>query len=168
MERNNDLTTLEVLTIGVKAEMQAVDLYTRMKEKAGEDDLRDKMEFLIGQEQRHERILRDAFAKQFPDVELKVPVKSVVPTISDTLSRDATMKELFDAAIEAERLAETFYTDLAKKTRDHNSRSLLEYLASMEHSHLSILEAEYHRFELATDQDDDDFLRGDRFMHFGP
>lgn len=168
MEPRNDLTTLEVLTIGVKAEMEAVNLYTRMKEKAAEEDLRDKMEFLIGQERRHERILRDAFAKQFPDVELKVPVKSVVPTIGDTLERDATMRELFDAAIEAERLAETFYTDLAKKTRDHNSRSLLEYLASMEHSHLSILEAEYHRFELTTDQEDDDFLRGDRLMHFGP
>lgn len=168
MERKNDLTTLEILSIGVKAEMEAINLYTRMREKAPEEDLRDKMEFLIGQERRHERILRDAFAKQFPDVELKVPVKPVVPTIGDTLERDATLKELFDAAIEAERIAERFYTDLAKKTRDHNSRSLLEYLASMEHSHLSILEAEYHRFELTTDQKLDDFLRGDRFMNLGP
>jgi hypothetical protein len=38
----------------------------------------------------------------------------------------------------------------------------------MERSHLSILQAEYHQFELSTDQDLDDFLRGERMMHFGP
>ena len=78
------------------------------------------------------------------------------------------MKELFEAAMEAEKKADKFYTDLASRTRDPNSRKLLEYLASMERSHLSILQAEYHQFEISTDQDLDDFLRGERLMHFGP
>ncbi len=168
MEERQDLTTLEVLTIGIKAEMAAVALYTKMKEMAGAADMKDTMDYLIGQEERHEAFMRKAFTEQFPDVEIKVPKNTIVPMVDEDLSEEAGMKELFEAAMEAEKKANIFYTDLASKTRDPNSRKLLEYIASMERSHLSILEAEYHQFELSTDQDLDDFLRGERLMHFGP
>ena len=46
MEEKRDLTTLEVLSIGIKSEIDAVRLYTRMKEMVGTDDLREKMDFL--------------------------------------------------------------------------------------------------------------------------
>jgi len=168
MEERQDLTTLEVLTIGIKAEMAAVALYTKMKEMSAAADMADTMDYLIGQEKRHEAFMRKAFAEQFPDVEIKVPKNTIVPMVDENLSEEAGMKELFKAAMEAEKKANIFYTDLASKTRDPNSRKLLEYIASMERSHLSILEAEYHQFELSTDQDLDDFLRGERLMHFGP
>lgn len=168
MEERQDLTTLEVLTIGIKAEMAAVALYTKMKEMAAAKDMQDTMDYLIGQEERHEAFMRKAFTEQFPDVEIKVPKNTIVPMVDEDLSEEAGMKELFEAAMEAEKKANIFYTDLASKTRDPNSRKLLEYIASMERSHLSILEAEYHQFELSTDQDLDDFLRGERLMHFGP
>lgn len=168
MEERQDLTTLEVLTIGIKAEMAAVALYTKMKEMAAANDMKDTMDYLIGQEERHEAFMRKAFTEQFPDVEIKVPKNTIVPMVDEDLSEEAGMKELFEAAMEAEKKANIFYTDLASKTRDPNSRKLLEYIASMERSHLSILEAEYHQFELSTDQDLDDFLRGERLMHFGP
>ena len=168
MEKRQDLTTLEVLTVGIKAEMAAVALYTKMKEMASVADMKETMDFLISQEKRHEQLMRKAFSEQFPEVELKIPENSVVPTIDGELGEDAGMKELFEAAMEAEKKANAFYKDLASKTRDPNSRKLLEYIASMELSHLSILQAEYHQFELSTDQDLDDFLRGERMMHFGP
>jgi len=168
MEERQDLTTLEVLTIGIKAEMAAVALYTKMKEMAEAADMKDTMDYLIGQEERHEAFMRKAFTEQFPDVEIKVPKNTIVPMVDENLSEEAGMKELFEAAMEAEKKANIFYTELASKTRDPNSRKLLEYIASMERSHLSILEAEYHQFELSTDQDLDDFLRGERLMHFGP
>ena len=62
MEERQDLTTLEVLTVGIKAEMAAVALYTKMKEISTGKDLKETMDFLIGQEQRHEAIMREAFA----------------------------------------------------------------------------------------------------------
>jgi rubrerythrin len=65
-------------------------------------------------------------------------------------------------------MSEQFYTDLAGKTRDANSKSLLNYLASMEHSHLAILEAEYKQFQLGEDINSDDYLRGERLMNLGP
>jgi rubrerythrin len=168
MEERQDLTTLEVLTIGIKAEMAAQALYSKMKEMSDVPELQDTMDFLIGQEERHEHFMRKAFNDQFPDVEIKVPEKSVIPGIEKEIGDNAGMKELFEFAMEKEKIANEFYTDLASKTRDPNSRKLLEYIASMELSHLAILKAEYHKFELSTDQDLDDFLRGERMMHFGP
>lgn len=167
MEERQDLTTLEVLTVGIKAEMAAQTLYTKMKEMAGAKEMQETMDYLIGQEKRHEEFMRKAFKDQFPEVEVKVPVNTIVPMPGE-LGDDAGMKDLFEVAMEAEKQASVFYSDLAAKTRDPNSRKLLEYIASMELSHLSILQAEYHQFELSTDQDLDDFLRGDRLMHFGP
>ncbi len=168
MSRERDLTTLEVLAIAVKSEVEAIKLYHRMREKAKNPDLKAKVDFLIAQEQSHERILTEAYRKRFPGVDLSLPPKSLVPSVSDVLERDATLKECFAAAMEAEKKSEEFYGALAGKTRDQSSRSMLEYLASMERSHYSILEAEYRALEITEDYNTDDFLRGERLMNVGP
>jgi rubrerythrin len=168
MARERDLTTLEVLAIAIKSEIEAIKLYNRMKEKSNNSDLQTKLSFLIDQEKNHERILTEAYRKKFPGVELSLPQETLVPSVSDVLSREATLKELFEAAMEAERKSEEFYMALANKTHDQSSRSMLEYLASMERSHLSILEAEFRQLEFSEDYNTDDFLRGERLMNVGP
>lgn len=166
MERN--LTTLEVLGIAIKSEIEAVKLYNRMKEIAKNEDLSMKLDFLIAQEHKHKELLTEAYKKKFPDVDLSLPKKSLVPTIEEALAKNAGLKELFEAAMEAERKSEEFYGDLAGKTSDSNSKTMLEYLASMEHSHFSILEAEYRQLEFSEDYNSDDYLRGERLMNLGP
>jgi len=163
-----DLTTLEVLGIAIKSEIEAVKLYNRMKELTKNDDLITKLDFLIAQEHKHKEILTEAYKKKFPDVDLSLPSKSLVPTIGELLEKNAGLKELFGAAMEAERKSEEFYGGLAGKTRDSNSKTMLEYLASMEHSHFSILEAEYKQLEFSEDYNSDDYLRGERLMNLGP
>ncbi len=168
MARERDLTTLEVLGIAIRSEIDAIKLYNRMKEAAKNHDLATKIDFLIDQEKNHERILTEAYRKRFPDVELSLPAESLVPRVREVLERQATLKEYFDAALEAEKKSEEFYSALAGKTRDQRSRSMLEYLASMERSHYSILEAELRALDIAADYNTDDFLRGDRLMNVGP
>jgi rubrerythrin len=168
MARERDLTTLEVLGIAIKSEIEAIKLYNRMKEKAKNPDLQTKCEFLIDQEKNHEKILTEAYRKKFPGVDLSLPQKTLVPLVDDVLARDATLKELFAAGMEAEKRSEEFYQGLAKKTHDQSSRSMLEYLASMERSHFSILEAEYRQLQITEDYNTDDFLRGERLMNVGP
>jgi rubrerythrin len=168
MARERDLTTLEVLGIAIKSEIEAIKLYHRMKDKAKNPDLKAKLDFLASQEKNHERILTEAYRKRFPGVELSTPPKTLVPSIDDVLPPEATLKELFAAAMDAEKKADDFYTTLAKKTRDQSSRSMLEYLASMERSHFSILEAEFRQLEFTEDYNTDDFLRGERLMNVGP
>lgn len=168
MNKDRDFTTLEVFAIAIRAEIEAVKLYERMKETTKNPDLAEKFDFLISQEKRHEQILADAYKKKFPDVELMTPPKSLVPAVSEILSRNATLKELFETAMQAEKISEQFYNDLAEKTRDPNSKNLLNYLASMERSHFTILEVEYRQFEMGEDIDSDEFLKGERLMHLGP
>jgi rubrerythrin len=168
MTGERDHTTLEVLSIAIKSEIEAIKLYTRMKEKAKNPDLKVKLDFLASQEKNHERILTEAFRIKFPGVELRMPPKTLVPSIDDTLPAGATLKELFAAAMDAEKKADVFYTDLAKKTHDQSSRSMLEYLASMERSHWSILDAEYRQLQFTEDYNTDDFLNGGRLMNVGP
>jgi rubrerythrin len=168
MTRERDLTTLEVLGIAIKSEVDAIKLYTRMKEKAKNPDLVTKIDFLIEQEKNHEKILTEAYRKRFPEIDLSLPPQSLVPRVRDVLERDATLKEYFGAALEAEKKSEEFYTELAGKTRDQRSRAMLEYLASMERSHYSVLEAELRALEISEDYNTDDFLRGERLMNVGP
>jgi len=168
MAHESDRTTLEILGIAIKSEIEAIKLYNRMKEKAKNPDLKVKLDFLASQEKNHERILTEAYRKKFPGVDLSMPPKTLVPSIDDILPAGATLKDLFAAAMEAEKKADKFYSELAAKTHDQSSRSMLEYLASMERSHLSILEAEYRQLQFTEDYNTDDFLRGDRLMNVGP
>jgi rubrerythrin len=145
-----------------------VRLYQRMKEKAPNDDLKGKMDFLIDQEKKHEKILTEVYHKRFPDVDLQLPPKAIVPTIDDALEKDADLKVLFDVAMKAEKLAEKFYTDLAAETRDSNAKSILTYMAAMERSHFTILEAEFKQIDMVKTTDAGEFLDSERLMTLGP
>ncbi|MCK4538829.1 MAG: ferritin family protein [Candidatus Krumholzibacteria bacterium] len=168
MEKDRNLTTLEVLSIGIKSEIDAVRLYTRMKEMVGTDDLKEKMDFLIAQEEKHESILKEVYTKKFPEVELALPPGSIVPMIDEVLGRESSLKELFQVGMKAEKLAEKFYTDLADKTSDSNAKSILLYMASMEQSHYAILQAEFGQMEMLDTEDASRFLDSEGLMFMGP
>ncbi|MBN1884836.1 MAG: ferritin family protein [Candidatus Krumholzibacteriota bacterium] len=169
MNRERDLTTLELISIGIKAESSAVELYERMKGMCfSAKDVCAKFDFLIGQEQMHERILRAAFEKKFPGQEIMLPPKNLVPMISGEIPEEASLKELFAEAMKAEEIAEKFYNDLADKTRDGSAKSLLHYLASMERSHYGLLKVEYDAMEAGAYMDSEDALEGQHLMNLGP
>lgn len=168
MDKERDFTTLEIFSIAIQSEIEAGRLYELMKSKTDNSALKDKFDFLIAQEKKHEQILKEAYSKTFPDVELMTPKKSPVPKVTEALKGDLCLKDLFEVAMDAERLAEGFYDDLAKKTSNPSSKSILHYMAKMEHSHLALLEVEYEQLEMGAEVESDDFLRGERLMHLGP
>ena len=155
-------------SIAIKSEIDAVALYTKMKEMVNSEDLKEKMDFLISQEEKHQKILTEVYEKKFPEVELALPPGSIVPMIDDVLNREASLKELFDAGMKAEKMAEEFYSDLADKTLDQRAKSLLMYMANMEQSHYAILEAEWKQIEMMATEDANKYLDSDGLMHFGP
>jgi rubrerythrin len=168
MEQNRNLTTLEILSIAIKSEIDAVKLYTKMRSMVESEDLKEKFGFLIAQEIKHEKLLKDAYKKKFPEVELALPPASIVPMIDDVLSRDASLKELFEAGMKAEKMAEEFYRDLAKRTGEISAKNVLMYMSNMEKSHYAILEAEWQQIEIAKSEDASKFLEGDGLMMLGP
>jgi rubrerythrin len=168
MPEKRDLTKLEILSIAIKSEIDAKALYTRMKEKVDADDLKQKMDFLIAQEDRHEVILREVYEKQFPEVELVLPPKAILPMIDDVLAREATLKELFEAGMMAERMAQEFYSDLADRTNDMRAKKTLLYMSNMEESHYAILQAEWNQIERLNTEEANEFLDSEGLMFFGP
>jgi len=168
MNKERDFTTLEIFSIAIKSEIEAARLYEHMKSLTGNSTLQDKFDFLVSQENKHEQILKEAYEKMFPEVELKTPERSPVPLLDDILSDDPSLKELFEVAMDAEKKAQKFYSDLAKKTTNQSSSSLLNYMARMERSHLALLEVEYEQLETGAEIESDDFLRGERLMNLGP
>jgi len=168
MESNRDLTTLEVLSIAIKSEIDAVRLYTRMKEKVDAEDLKEKLNFLISQEEKHERILTEVYEKKFPEVKLALPPKAIVPMIDDVLAREATLKELFEAGMIAERMAQEFYSGLADRSNDKRAKKTLMYMANMEETHYAILEAEWNQIERLNTEEANEFLDSEGLMFFGP
>ena len=168
MDKERDLTTLEVFSIAIQSEIEAGKLYRHMKGMTENSTLQEKFDFLISQEKKHEQILTEAYGKMFPEIELETPEKSPVPILEDILSDDPSLKELFEIAMENERKAQSFYSDLAKRTNNHSSSDLLNYMARMERSHLALLEVEYEELETGAEIESDDFLRGERLMNLGP
>jgi rubrerythrin len=168
MDENRDLTSLEVLGVAIKSEIDAQRLYKRMKEKVGAEDLNEKLDFLIAQEEKHEMILREVYDKRFPDADLALPPNAIVPMIDDVLARDATLKELFEAGMQAEKMAADFYSGLAERTNDMRAKRTLLYMSNMEESHYAILVAEWNQIERMKSEEASDFLDSDGLMHFGP
>jgi rubrerythrin len=139
-----------------------------MKEKVNAEDLKQKLDFLIAQEDRHEMILREVYEKKFPEVELALPPKAIVPMIDDVLAKEATLKELFEAGMMAEKMAGEFYTGLADKTNDMRAKKTLLYMANMEESHYAILQAEWNQIERMNTEEANEFLDSEGLMFFGP
>ncbi len=168
MNIEGDFTTVEIFSIAIRSEIEAADLYSKMKEKTDSETLKEKFDFLITQEKKHKQILEEAYQDSFPGVDLKTPANSPIPSVKDILEEDHSLKELFEVAMEGEKRAENFYRELAGKVRNPNSKSLLNYMANMERSHYALLEVEFRQMERNEDMDSDDLLSGEHLMNLGP
>lgn len=169
MSANSDLTSLEVLGIAIRSEIEAAKLYGRMEKKVRNVVLKEKLQFLRDEEEKHRAIFDDLFRKKYPDVELKLPEKSMVPMMDVALEKDISIEELFEVAMKAEKISEEFYADLAKKSKDVSGTSMLNYLSSIERGHFNLLKSEYDMVvEFPAYAETEEFLSGERLMHVGP
>ena len=127
--------------------------------------LKDRFEFLAGEERKHEDFLRKMFRELFPGRDIVVPKKGVVPLpeirIFDEL---LPLSEVLFAAMKAEEIASVFYRELAKRFEtDRPRRNMLLYFSRMEMGHYRLLELEKdnaERFE--------EYGEEQEFVHVGP
>lgn len=169
MSVSSELTSLEVLGVAIKSEIEAARLYERMEQKVKNVDLKEKLEFLKAEEEKHRRIFEDLFRKKYPDVELKLPAESMVPMMDEALTKELSVKELFEVAMKAEKVSEGFYANLAAKAKDVTGASMLNYLSSVERGHYNLLKSEYEMVvEFPAYCETEEFLLGERLIHVGP
>ncbi|MFQ6118054.1 MAG: ferritin family protein [Candidatus Bipolaricaulia bacterium] len=162
------LTALEVLGIVIKSEIHAAEIYGRLGKMVRNRALRERLAFLMGEEERHRKLLEELYMKSFPEVELKLPPKSLVP-VEIAMKEGISVPELFKLAMEAEETAERFYREMAERARDQSGRSLLVYLSKMEHGHYELLRGEYELIAQFPDYYKvEDFHLGEELIHLGP
>ena len=152
-----------MLEHAIKSEIEAQEYYGALAERVASPLLRERFEFLKGEEEKHERFLRQAFASKFPGQEPQLPEKSAVPGPKVEVAPGKPISELLEEAMDAEAAASAFYAEAAARAQDHRTRLLLEYLSAMERGHYALLEAER---ELAAKFED--YETFDPGFHLGP
>jgi rubrerythrin len=169
MASEEGLTSLEVIGVAIKSEIDAAALYRSMARRLRNPALVAKLDFLRQEEEKHRAILEDLHARRFPDVDLQLPAFSVVPTISPADLKDKTVPDLFQLAMTAEQMAADFYSKGADRSTDDAARTVMRYLSNVENSHYHMLESEVDLVSRFPDYyNADDFHLGDEMIFLGP
>lgn len=159
----------EILAVAVKAEIEAAAFYSGVLGKVKNELLQQKLEFLVHEEEQHQRILRRLFSQRFPGKEVQIPEKSFLPPLEAPVNENLSVLDLFKIALQAEKISEEFYKESQKKVEDKGSRKMLEYLSRVERSHYFVIKSEIDLLSLFPDYYDvEDFHIGQDLFHVGP
>ena len=170
MVNNVQLTPLEALGVAIKAEIEAAETYERLANLVKNRALKEKAHFLRGEELKHRALLEEAYARQFPDVELMLPAQSLVPRVEAALVEgEVSVAELLALGMQAEQASERFYADLARRSQSESARAMFQYLSRMESSHFHLLQVEHDLIARFPDYYNvEEFHFGDELIHLGP
>ncbi|MFB0534525.1 MAG: ferritin family protein [Anaerolineae bacterium] len=170
MVNNVQLTPLEALGMAIKAEIEAAETYEQLANLVKNRALKEKVHFLRGEELEHRTLLEEAYARQFPDVELVLPAQSLVPRVeTEGLEGKVSVPELLTVAMQAEQASERFYANLARRSQSESARAMFQHLSRMESSHFHLLQVEHDLVERFPDYYNvEEFHFGDELIHLGP
>ena len=130
-----DLSTMSMekaLSAALKSEIDAEKVYGKIKKKVNNFVLKEKLHFLAGEEKKHHWMLEELYRKMFHGKNPEPVVKSITPRLSIALAEDASVPDLLELAMEAEKLSEEFYDELSTAVEDKKKQELFQYLAHYE------------------------------------
>ncbi|UCE22672.1 MAG: ferritin family protein [Candidatus Aminicenantes bacterium] len=169
MNLDPKLQPYEILAGAVRSEVDAAGFYSKLHEKVKNELLREKLKFLIFEEEKHRKTLERLFSQRFPERVLKIPEIPLLPPIKASLGEKASVSDLFQAALQAEKISEDFYKQASEKMKDETSQKILKYLSRVERSHYFMIKSEIDLLEKFPDYYDvEDFHFGQEMVHVGP
>jgi rubrerythrin len=144
----------ELLLAAMKSEVESNAVYTKIARNIKNGLLKDKLEFLAKEEEKHRLFIEQVYKKKFPKKLIILPSKTPVPLPELRIpDEDAPLGAVLLSAMGVEQAAYEFYKELSKQfTDDKMIRNTLTYFADMELEHYKILEIEKQsmdRFEEA-------------------
>ena len=153
-----DLTAFkleDLLLAGIKSEAEAREVYLAAAARVRNFLLRDRLQFLAAEEEKHERLLRVIFQGKFPRADATPPSSSPVPLPALHVTDDTTpLTALLTQAMAAEQAAHDFYSSLSARMRDDKDAArMLAYMARMELGHYKLLADERDAAGAAEDID---------------
>lgn len=137
---DSELTALEIIGVAIRAERDALDLYTAMARQVQKPELKKEFERLANQEKNHERRLSEyhatATGESAPPPVPDVRTKMFGPEVHDGMS----FLEVLDLAVEKEHISQRVYAEAASRAKDPSGKRLLSELVEFERGHVRRLE----------------------------
>ena len=146
-----EVTDREVFEIARNSEIKAKEAYERMASLTSSDMIRNELLLLAKEEDKHREII-ERMAEQFKTegeprkVELKAmgEFKVIDDRMTEAIKRpDLNLDEIYEIAMEAEKVSEKLYRELASYAANEKTRVILEMLADMEANHYTLLKRQY-------------------------
>ncbi|NIT37225.1 MAG: Rubrerythrin [candidate division Zixibacteria bacterium] len=138
----------DLLLTAMKAEVDARGVYRTLAGRVHNAMLKDRLEFLAGEEEKHRVYFEAQFQKDFPAKKICLPAKGVVPLPEVKVeSEDTPLSKVLEQAMEAELAAYDFYRGIAGLYADEATRNMIFYVASMEMGHYRLLAIERENAE---------------------
>ncbi|NJE10507.1 ferritin family protein [Thermococcus sp. MAR1] len=163
LERIKDFSLEELLGMAIKAEIGARKFYQSLAERIEIETLKEKIEWLAGEEGKHEALLRKMYGAMFPGKEVVFPKEHIGPELKPVARELHGAQDIIDLirwAMRAEEIAAHFYEEVEKIVETEDRKRLMRYLSDMEKGHYYTLRAEY---ELLLDWE-----MYSQMMHVGP
>lgn len=141
----------DLILAGLKSEIDSKEVYTRLGKTVKNFMLKDRFAFLAGEEEKHRQFFEWLFHNTLPNKKMAIPEKSPVPLPhirpEDIDEENVEMLSIINKAMDAEKAAYEFYTEISDKFDDSEIKKMLRYIASMEMGHYKILEVEKENIE---------------------
>jgi len=139
----SSLSVDKALSMALKSEQEAGALYQKLYSLVNNFVMKDKLQFLIGEEEKHFKLIQSLYEKLFPSKKPSQTEKSLIPRIAISLGDENSVPDLLELAMKAEKTFEEFYDRLSEKVEERGAVEILQYLSSMEHGHYALLKGEY-------------------------
>ena len=143
-----------LLLVAIKSEVDSKGVYSKLAKKVKNGLLKDKLQFLADEEEKHRSFIEEVYKNHYPDDKIQLPKKSPVPLPEiEAPDDDIPLSRVLSSAMNAEQAASEFYTKLSQRFLDDTKiKTTLLYFANMEMGHYKLLEIEkdsMERFEEA-------------------
>jgi len=157
----------EIMGIAVRAEMDAAAIYRGLFGRVKNEVLRQKLDFLAREEDRHKALLERLFKDKFPGQALRVP-EAGRPAKGVPAVEDMAVLDLFKLAMGKEKEAEEFYKDAKARIEDPAAKRMLEYLSRIERGHYFMIKSEIDLLQVFPDSYDvEEANIGQDLFHIG-
>ena len=140
----NKYTKQELFQAAIRSEQESTRVYARLAAMVKNIFLKEKLEYLAKEEEKHTAALMYEFIAHFPNEEMIIPERSPVP-LPEILIPDENVQlsEVIDSAIKAEIAARDFYLSMKDLfPEDDSIRKTLDFFAAMENAHFTLLSIE--------------------------
>ena len=164
---HRELTILEAVALAVRSEMASIELYADLARKVKNCAVRNILNDLGADEEKHRRALMDLYREMLGGEEPFIPTEDGRDKRIE-LGPDPDYLAVITAARDKELDSETFYKEAADKVVDYKTRMFFLDVASSERHHAATLQ----RLAESLQEDPHCFDREDmdpfKAIHVGP